>query len=138
MNLRIKKPPFPIFFLLFILFLVFACSPPSWFPIKKGPTYKAKKKELLDKEVVIIDREEYVKVINPKVSEEEKQPKYLYIPIDEYLSKRNTFILPATRSEETKKEFLSSTKSLTSQPDKEISPISSSKSSSSPLNLKKK
>jgi hypothetical protein len=138
MNLRIKKPLFPIFFLLFILFLVFACSPPSWFPIKKGSPYKAKNEELLDKEVVIIDREEYVKVLNSKVSEEEKQPKYLYIPIDEFLSKRNTFILPSTRTEETKKEFPSSPKSLTSEPDKEISAISPSKSSPFPQELKKK
>ena len=79
---------FSIFFLLFTSFFVFACSTPSWFPIKKGPPHKAKMKELLDKEVVIVDREEYVKVLNPRALEKGDQPKYLYIPVDEYLSKR--------------------------------------------------
>ena len=52
--------------LLLILLFVFACSTPSWFPIKKGSLSKAKTKDLMDKEVVIIDKEEYVKVYNPR------------------------------------------------------------------------
>ena len=95
---------FSIFFLLFTFFLVVACSTPSWFPIKKGPPYKAKTKELLDKEVVIIDREEYVKVLNPTALEKGDQPKYLYIPVDEYLSKRETFTSVAIQQKDAKKE----------------------------------
>jgi len=69
--------------LLFILLFVFACSTPSWFPIKKGSPSKAKIKDLMDKEVVIIDKEEYVKVYNPRGPEGGNQPKYLYIPVNE-------------------------------------------------------
>jgi hypothetical protein len=89
---------FPIFIFLFVLSLTFACSTPSWFPIKKGPPHKAKMKELLDKEVLIIDKKEYVKVYNPRASEGDGQPKYLYIPVDEYLSKRVTFATPAIQA----------------------------------------
>jgi hypothetical protein len=96
---------FPIFILLFVLSLPFACSTPSWFPIKKGPPHEAKKKELLHQEVIIIDRKEYVKVLNPRASEGRDQPKYLYIPVDEYLSKRETFAAPASRNEEAGKGF---------------------------------
>jgi hypothetical protein len=93
---------FLIFF--FFLFFVFACSMPSWFPIKKGPTYKAKMKELLDKEVTIIDKEEYVKVLNPKASEGRDQPKYLYVPVNEYLSNREAFTTLPVRTAEGKNE----------------------------------
>ena len=61
-------------------------------------------KELLDKEVVIIDKEEYVKVLNPRASEGKDQPKYLYVPVNEYLSKKQTFTTPSIRMEEVKKE----------------------------------
>jgi len=104
MNLREIMPRPLIFILLFILLLVFACSMPSWVPLKKGPPHKAKTKELLDKEVIIIDKREYVKVLNPRASEGKDQPKYLYIPVDEYLSKRETFTTPPMRMEEVKKE----------------------------------
>ena len=104
MNLREIMPRPLIFILLFILLLVFACSMPSWVPLKKGPPHKAKMKELLDKEVIIIDKREYVKVLNPRASEGKDQPKYLYIPVDEYLSKRETFTIPPMRMEEVKKE----------------------------------
>src|SRR4030067_3661041 len=102
MNLREIMPRPLIFILLFILLLVFACSMPSWVPLKKGPPHKAKMKELLDKEVIIIDRQEYVKVQNPRISEGSDQPKYLYIPINEYLAKKETFIAPSIRKEEVK------------------------------------
>jgi hypothetical protein len=114
MDLKATMFRFSIFVFLFILSLVFACSTPSWFPIKKGPSswfpfkkeppYKAKTKELLDKEVVIIDKEEYVKVYNPKASEGGNEPKYLYVPVNEYLSKRDAFIPSIARKEESKKE----------------------------------
>ena len=116
---------FSIFFLLFVLSLVFACSTPSWFPIKKGPPHKAKMKELLDKEVVIVEGEEYVKVLNPRAPEKGDQPKYLYIPVNEYLSKRESFTTPAIRQEETKKEFpISSTKPPPPATEREVYPSS--------------
>jgi hypothetical protein len=61
-------------------------------------------KELLDKEVIIIDREEYVKVLNPKASEGKDRPKYLYVPVSEYLSKKETFLATTTPMEGVKKE----------------------------------
>jgi len=82
MSPRETLPRLSIFLLLFILFFVFACSTPSWFPLKKGPPHKAKMKELLDKEVILIDKEEYVKVLNPRASEGKDQPKYLYISVN--------------------------------------------------------
>ena len=91
------------FLFLFILLFVFACSTPSWFPIKKGSPSKAKAKDLVDKEVIIIDKEEYVKVYNPKASEEGNQPRYLYIPVNEYLAKKETFASPSYRKEEPRK-----------------------------------
>lgn len=116
---------FSIFIFLSISFLVFGCSTPSWFPIKKGPPHKAKMKELLDKEVVIIDRKEYVKVSNPRASEGGSQPKYLYIPVDEYLLKRETFSSSGIPKEELKKGSpISITPSL-SAPEKDVSPVSS-------------
>jgi len=98
MDSKLTKPQFPII-LFFLLTFLFACSTPSWFPIKKGPPHKAKMKELLDKEVVIIDKQEYVKVLNPKV-EVGNQPKYLYIPVDEYLTRREIYAIPPVRKEE--------------------------------------
>jgi len=128
---------FPIFILLFIISLVFACSTPSWFPIKKGPPHKAKMKELLDKEVLIVDREEYVKVLNPRAPEGGNQPKYLYIPVNEYLSKRESFTTPTIPKEESKKEFpISSTQPPPSESEREI--VSPSPSRSKFTNLKKK
>jgi hypothetical protein len=128
---------FSIFFLLFILSIIFACSTPSWFPIKKGPPHKAKMKELLDKEVVIVDGEEYVKVLNPRALEKGDQPKYLYIPVNEYLSKTESFTTPAIRKEEAKKEFpISSTTPSLSATEGEI--VSPSPSRSRLTNLKKK
>ncbi len=84
------KPHISVLFL-FFLFLLIACSTPSWFPVKKGPPHKAKMKELIDKEVLIIDRHEYVKVLNPQGTEGGKQPKYLYVPVDEYLSRKDYY-----------------------------------------------
>ena len=104
MNLREITPRPFIFILLFVFLLVFGCSTPSWFPIKLGSSHKAKMKELLDKDVVIIDKEEYVKVLNPKASEGKDQPKYLYVPVNEYLSKKETFTATTTQAEGVKIE----------------------------------
>jgi hypothetical protein len=136
MNQRETMPRLLIFFLLFILLLVFACSTPSWFPIKKGPTYKAKTKELLDKEVVIIDKEEYVKVLNPKASEGKDQPKYLYIPVNEYLSRKDAFVTPSIRQQEVKMETSgASTKPLSSS-EEEVLAIASPRPASPDLKKK--
>jgi len=112
---------FSIFFLLFISFLIFACSTPSWFPIKKGPPHKAKMKELLDKEVIIVDGEEYVKVLNPRAAEGRHQPKYLYVPVEEYLSKKDSFLIPTIPKEEVSKEFpLASTRPPLPETEREL------------------
>jgi hypothetical protein len=104
MNLRrTLSCPF-ILVLLFILFSVFACSMPSWFPIGKTDPKKAKMKELADKEVIIIDKQEYVKVLNPNASVGKDQPKYLYVPVNEYLSKKESFTTLPMRMEGVKKE----------------------------------
>jgi hypothetical protein len=95
MGSNANKRRLAILSLVLPLFLVFACSTPSWFPIKKGPPHKAKIKELVDKEVIIIDRREYVKVLNPRSSEGGSQPKYLFIPVEEYLTKREAYAVPS-------------------------------------------
>jgi hypothetical protein len=114
--LKVFKPRLLLFFIFFFsLFFIFACSTPSWFPIKKGPPHKAKMKELLDKEVIIIDKQEYVKVLNPKASEEKNQPKYIYVPVNEYLSNRKAFTTPPVQTAEpTKEATVASAKALSS------------------------
>ena len=57
-------------------------------------------KELVNREVVIIDGEEYVKVQNLDVSEKGEQTKYIYIPVKEYLSKRETAVASSVRKVE--------------------------------------
>jgi len=133
MNLRKISSRLFILFPIFILFSVFACSMPSWFPIKKGEPKKAKMKELVDKEVVIIDKQEYVKVLNPQASEGKDQPKYLYVPVNEYLSKKESFTTLPMRAEGVKKE----SPAKPSPPlNEEIAVVSSSKPM--PPGLKKK
>ncbi|NWG01549.1 MAG: hypothetical protein HXY44_01675 [Syntrophaceae bacterium] len=114
MNTKETIHRFIIFFLFPILLLVFACSSPSWFPIKKGPPHLAKNKELLDKEVVIIEKQEYVKVLNPRANEEKDQPKYLYIPVSEYLSNKGAYTTPPLQKEEFKREISSASTKLSS------------------------
>ncbi len=102
MEQRENIPRFFILILSSFSLIFFTCSMPSWFPIKKGSSHQAKMKELLDKEVVIIDQEEYVKVLNPKFSEGKDQTKYLYVPVIEYLSRKETFTpKPIQKKEET-------------------------------------
>jgi hypothetical protein len=67
-------------------------------------------KELQDKEVVIIDEQEYVKIYNPKALKSADQSKYLYIPVDEYLSKKETFPYPAAEIENKKEVTVSTSK----------------------------
>jgi hypothetical protein len=94
-------------------------------------------KELLEKEVVIIDREEYVKVLNPQASAGGNQPKYLYISMNEYLSKREIYTTPPIRKEETKKELpIAPTRPSPSETEKEVYLVSSSKSATPELKKK--
>lgn len=95
-----KKAKFSFFVLFILPVFIYACSTPSWFPIKKGPPHKAKMKELVDKEIVIIDKLEYVKVLNPRVKQDPTQSKYLYIPVDDYLSNKESYLLPSAQKEE--------------------------------------
>jgi len=128
---------FPIFILLFTLSLSLSCSTPYWFPIKKGPPHKAKTKELLNKEVVIIDGEEYVKVTKPKGSEETGQSPYLYIPVNEYLSKKETFVTAIPPSGTTTKGTSASTsQTLPDSKEKEVFLVS--RPSFMPQELKRK
>jgi hypothetical protein len=128
MNQKQIIPRYFILVLLFTLLLVFACSTPSWFPLKKGTPYKAKTKELIDKEVVIIDKVEYVKVLNPKASEGKDQPKYLYIPVNEYLSRKGEFVTPTLRQEEVKREASVASTKAPSPAEEEVLAIAPSKS----------
>lgn len=94
-------------------------------------------KDLLDKEVIIIDREQYVKVINPKASESPSEPKYLYLPVNEYLLKKESFATPAfSRKEESRVETSVSAKSPLPRVEKEVFVVSAPGASAS--NLKKK
>ncbi len=137
MDLKGKRFNPPILILLFILLFIFACSTPSWFPIKKPPPHKAKMKELLDKEVVIIDKKEYVKVLNPKFTEAGNQPKYLYIPVEEYLSNREAYLTPFPQKMEAKGEptSLMGRSSLT-ETEKEVYLVSSAVQKSPDLKRK--
>jgi hypothetical protein len=119
------------------LFLVFACSTPSWFPIKKGPPHKAKIKELVNQEVIIVDRREYVKVLNPRGAEGGDQPRFLYIPVEEYLAKREAYAVPTLRGEQEKRGSSASMGiSPSSKPGAEV--LSTSVSVSTAPHLKKK
>ncbi len=114
--------------ILFFALLSFACSTPSWFPFfKKGPPHQAKIKELLDKEVVIIDREEYVKVTNPKAREAIGEPKYLYIPVNEYLSKKGAYSTPTVSGDLPQQEGSPTGKPSVSTTEMEIASVSVSK-----------
>jgi len=99
MSLReITFRPFILIFPLVLVF-VFGCSLFSWYSSRQTKT-----KELLNKEVVFIDEKEYVKVLNPEASDGNNQPKYLYVPVQEYLSHKETFTTMTTPIEGVKKE----------------------------------
>jgi hypothetical protein len=112
-------PHFSTLIVLVLFFFISACSTPSWFPIKKGPPHLAKSKELVDKEVVLIDKEEYVKVVNPEAAQGPGQPKYIYVPVKEYLAKKNSYVLVGPRKEERLKEADISAKPEVSATEKE-------------------
>ena len=134
-----SKSRFSIFIPLLIFFLFFlSCATPSWFPIKKSPPNKAKTKELLSREVVIIDGEEYVKVLNPEISQKGEQSKYLYVPVNEYLSKRETYVVPSVRKEEPGKGPTFPKEPLSLLKPGEVFTVSSFPSSLSSPELKKK
>jgi len=136
MNLRKTIPRLSIILPLLILFLVFACSMPSWLPIKKGPPHQAKMKDLLDKEVIIIDKQEYVKVLNPRASEGKDQPKYLYVSVNEYLANKGAYTIPAIQKEESKRvPSVASTKPSSSL-EEEVLLVSPSKPAASGLKKK--
>lgn len=93
-------------------------------------------KELLDKEIIIVDNEKYVKVLNPKASEGKDQPKYLYVPVDEYFSKKESFATPFVKKVEAKKETLPASAKTPSSVEEESLVVSSSKPVSSGLKKK--
>ena len=127
MNLREISPRLFVLNLPFVLLLVLGCSVPSWLPIKSDPSSKAKMKELVDKEVVIIDQDEYVKILNPKASNGKDQSSYLYIPVNEYLSKKETFNAVITPMEGAKKETVTPTKASPSLLEEETLAVSQPK-----------
>jgi len=127
---------FPIFVFLFFFLLTSACSTPSWFPIKSGPPHKAKTKDLIDKDVVLIDREEYVKVLNPRFPSEPNQPKVLYVPVKEYLSKQTSYTPVTTRKEEPKKEVYVPPSASSALAEKEVAKVSSPGVSLAPMKKK--
>jgi hypothetical protein len=135
MALKAGNLRFPIFFFLFVFFFSSACSTPSWFPMK-GDSSKTNKKELADKEVVLIDKEEYVKVANPKASESNEQSKYIYVPVAEYLSHKDAYATVGSKKEEPKKLQGSSPPSPSPSTDNEVFTVSPVKSSV--LELKRK
>jgi hypothetical protein len=122
MNLRKINPTLAILTLLLGFIFVLACSTSSKVQTKNVLMEKEKKKILEDKEIVFIDQKEYVKVLNPNASGEWNQPKYLYIPVDEYLSKRESFSPVTVPKEEIKKESsIAFTKPPGSHPEKSLS-----------------
>ncbi len=133
MNIREFIPrPFILVFALLLL-LVLGCSTSSWFS-----SHKAKTKELLDKEVVIIDKEEYVKVVNPKVSDGKNQPRYLYVPVQEYLSHKESFNADTTAAVEGIRKDSSSPPTKPSAALLEEETLAVSMSKPAPPRLKKK
>jgi hypothetical protein len=91
----------------------------------------------VNKEVVIIDGEEYVKITNAKGSGGTGQSPYLYIPVNEYLSKKETFVTPTPPSEGTKKGTSTSTsQTLPVSDEKEVLLVSHSPSLSQELKRK--
>jgi hypothetical protein len=91
----------------------------------------------LNKEVVIIDGEEYVKVTNPRVSEGTGQSPYLYIPVNEYLARTTTFVTPVPPSGATTKGTPTSiSQTLPGPVEKEVFLVSHS--SLTPLEPKRK
>jgi hypothetical protein len=125
---------------LLILSISVGCSTSSWLSwvpfLKKGPPHKAKMKELVDKEVIIIDGQEYVKVLNPNSSKVTGEPKYLYVPVDDYLANMNAYAASPPRKEMAKEEGVPIGKSPDVTP--EVNPSPTSRPGTSTTFLKKK
>ncbi|HVP77338.1 MAG TPA: hypothetical protein VMV04_05545 [Thermodesulfobacteriota bacterium] len=134
MRLREITPRPSILIFPLLLLLVFGCSLSSWFS-----SHPAKTKELLDKEVVIIDQEPYVKVLNPKVSDGKDEPKYLYVPAQEYLSHKEAYTAMTEPIEEVRKgKEPSATPSKPASSLLEEETLAASMSKPTPSRLKKK
>jgi len=91
-----KRAPRVEFIPLLILLLLTACSLVSWLKPENRAHKRMKEKALADQEVVIVDGEEYVKV----VGDGGKGARYRYVPVDEYVSKRGEFFRSQGREEE--------------------------------------
>ena len=81
-------------FIPFLVFLLTACSLLPWLKSENRAYRKMKGKILADQEVVIIDGEEYVKILDGGKEGNPRGGRYRYIPVDEYLSKGGEFSGP--------------------------------------------
>jgi len=81
-------------FIPFLVFFLTACSFLPWLKSDNRANRKMKEKALVDQEVVIIDGEEYVKIVGGGKEGNPGGGRYRYIPVDEYLSKRGEFSGP--------------------------------------------
>jgi len=75
-----------------------------------------KERALADQEVVIIDGEEYVKIVGVGKEGDPSGSRYRYIPVDEYLSKRGEFSSPQGQGEAGEGLLLQSEKETITQP----------------------
>lgn len=75
----------------FLVFFLTACSLLPWSKSENRADRKMKEKALADQEVVIIDGEEYVKIVGGGKEGNPGGGRYRYIPVNEYLSKRGEF-----------------------------------------------
>jgi hypothetical protein len=78
-------------FILFLIFLLTACSLPPWLKRENRSYREINGKALADQEMVIIDGEEYVKIVDGGKEGNPRGGRYRYVPVDEYLSKRGEF-----------------------------------------------
>ncbi len=81
-------------FIPFLVFLLTACSLLPWLKNDNRSHRKMQGKTLAGQEVVIIDGEEYVKIVDGGKEGNLRGGRYRYIPVDEYLSKRAEFLSP--------------------------------------------
>ena len=91
MKLKLLKSPRRAKLIPFLVFFLTACSLLPWLKSENRSYRKMKEKALVDQEVVIIDGEEYVKIVDGEREGNLRGGRYRYIPVDEYLSKRDGF-----------------------------------------------
>jgi hypothetical protein len=105
---------------LFLVFILTACSVLPWLNSETRTSRKINERALADEEVVIIDGEEYVKIMAQGKGGKSSGMQVRYIPVDEYLSKREEFSAPqgpgAAEEEEEESEFQGAEEN-TSQPE---------------------